>query len=84
MEIVHKLRAPEGSVDMSEYILLRHREIPDLDHLDVYRQQEGFRAFKKAVTDAEASRSDRDGQGIWPARAGRRRISDRHEMVVRR
>ena len=36
---------------MSAYVLLRHREIPDLDHLEVYRQQEGFRAFKKAVTD---------------------------------
>jgi NADH-quinone oxidoreductase subunit F len=35
---------------MSEYILLRHREIPNLDQLDVYRQNGGFEAFKKAVT----------------------------------
>ena len=37
---------------MSEYqhILLRHRDIPDLDQLEVYRQNGGFEAFKKAVT----------------------------------
>ena len=35
---------------MSQYILLRHREIPDLHKLAVYRQQDGFQAFHKAVT----------------------------------
>ncbi len=24
------------------YVLLRHREIPDLDNLEVYRQNDGF------------------------------------------
>jgi NADH-quinone oxidoreductase subunit F len=33
-----------------EYILLRHRQIPDLDNLEVYRQNGGFKAFEKAVT----------------------------------
>jgi NADH-quinone oxidoreductase subunit F len=32
------------------YILLRHREIPDLDNLEVYRQNGGFKAFMKTVT----------------------------------
>ena len=32
-----------------EYILLRHREIPDLDNLEVYRQNGGFEALQKAV-----------------------------------
>jgi NADH-quinone oxidoreductase subunit F len=32
------------------YILLRHREIPDLDNLEIYRQNGGFKAFQKAVT----------------------------------
>jgi len=32
------------------YVLLRHREIPDLDNLEVYRQNEGFKAFEKVVT----------------------------------
>ncbi|HEX7974901.1 MAG TPA: NADH-quinone oxidoreductase subunit NuoF [Anaerolineales bacterium] len=32
------------------YVLLRHREIPDLDNLEVYRQNGGFDAFRKAVT----------------------------------
>lgn len=35
---------------MSEFILLRHRQIPDLDQLEVYRQHGGFEAFQNAVT----------------------------------
>ena len=35
---------------MSETILLRHREIPAIDQLAVYRQNGGFEAFKKVVT----------------------------------
>ncbi len=35
---------------MPDYILLRHRQIPDLDRLEVYMQHGGFEAFKKAVT----------------------------------
>jgi NADH-quinone oxidoreductase subunit F len=33
-----------------EYILLRHRDIPHLDQLDVYLANGGFEAFRKAVT----------------------------------
>ena len=33
-----------------EYILLRHREIPHLDQLEVYQANGGFEAFRKAVT----------------------------------
>jgi len=35
---------------MSEYILLRHRDIPHLDQLSVYCQNGGFDAFRKVVT----------------------------------
>jgi NADH-quinone oxidoreductase subunit F len=35
---------------MSEYILLRHRDVPDLNHLEIYRQNDGFVAFEKALT----------------------------------
>lgn len=35
---------------MSKYLLLRHREIPDIHKLEVYRQHDGFQAFHKAVT----------------------------------
>jgi NADH-quinone oxidoreductase subunit F len=35
---------------MSELVLLRHRTIPDLDHLPVYQQNGGFDAFRKVVT----------------------------------
>lgn len=35
---------------MTEHILLRHKEIPNLDQLEVYRANGGFEAFHKAVT----------------------------------
>ena len=35
---------------MPEYIVLRHREIPDIDRLDIYLANGGFEAFKKVVT----------------------------------
>ncbi len=35
---------------MSEYILLRHREIPDLNRLDVYQENGGFESFRHTVT----------------------------------
>jgi NADH-quinone oxidoreductase subunit F len=33
-----------------EYLLLRHRNIPNLDRLDVYLENGGFVAFRKALT----------------------------------
>jgi NADH-quinone oxidoreductase subunit F len=38
---------------MGEYILLRHRDFPGLGTLDGYREQGGFDAFRKAVTDMQ-------------------------------
>jgi NADH-quinone oxidoreductase subunit F len=35
---------------MSNYVLLRHREIPDIKELKVYQKQGGFKSFKNAVT----------------------------------
>lgn len=32
------------------HVLLRHRDIPDINKLDVYKKNSGFDAFKKAVT----------------------------------
>jgi hypothetical protein len=32
------------------YILLRHRDIPDIADLKVYKKNDGFTAFKNAVT----------------------------------
>lgn len=34
---------------MAEPIVLRHRALPELDRLDVYRQNGGFQAFEKAL-----------------------------------
>jgi NADH-quinone oxidoreductase subunit F len=39
---------------MPEHILLRHRDIPAIHRLDVYRQHGGFDAFQKAVTSMTA------------------------------
>jgi len=35
---------------MSEFVVLRHREIADIDQLDVYREHGGFESYEKAVT----------------------------------
>jgi NADH-quinone oxidoreductase subunit F len=35
---------------MSQHYLLRHRDIPEIGQLEVYRKHGGFEAFKKAVT----------------------------------
>ena len=35
---------------MTELILLRHRDIPDLDQLEVYRKHGGFGPFRRAAT----------------------------------
>lgn len=35
---------------MSEHFLLRHRDVPDLDKLSVYREHGGFEAFRRVVT----------------------------------
>jgi len=36
--------------ESNSYILLRHREIPNLDQFEVYCQNGGYQAFEKAVT----------------------------------
>ena len=35
------------------YILLRHRDIPDINKIDVYKQNGGFAPFEKAVKSME-------------------------------
>jgi NADH-quinone oxidoreductase subunit F len=35
---------------MTEHLLLRHRDVPDIHQLDVYRKHGGFEAFRKAAT----------------------------------
>jgi len=38
---------------VSELVLLRHRETPNLENLSVYREHGGFAAFRKAVTELQ-------------------------------
>lgn len=40
-------------VPASGHILLRHRDIPDIDNLGIYRRNGGFDAFRKVVTNME-------------------------------
>lgn len=40
--------------EQQEFVLLRHRSIPDINRLDVYRRNGGFEAFNKAVTTMKA------------------------------
>ncbi len=40
---------------MSEHILYRHRDIPDIYRLEVYRENGGFSAFEKAVKTMQPS-----------------------------
>jgi NADH-quinone oxidoreductase subunit F len=35
---------------MSQHVLLRHRDIPDINKLDVYQSHDGFKPFKQVVT----------------------------------
>jgi NADH-quinone oxidoreductase subunit F len=35
---------------MAEYILLRHRDLPEIDHLSTYQKNGGFEALGKAIT----------------------------------
>jgi NADH-quinone oxidoreductase subunit F len=35
---------------MNTYLILRHRDIPDIHTLEIYQQHGGFEAFRKAVT----------------------------------
>ena len=37
------------------HILLRHRDIPDISDLKVYEKNDGFTAFKNAVTSMTAA-----------------------------
>ncbi|MGH2582979.1 MAG: NADH-quinone oxidoreductase subunit NuoF [Anaerolineales bacterium] len=39
---------------MSELILLRHREIPNIDQLPIYRRNKGFETFQRAVASMKA------------------------------
>jgi NADH-quinone oxidoreductase subunit F len=36
---------------MAEYILLRHRDIANIDDLDIYLENGGFGAFRRIVTE---------------------------------
>ena len=55
---------------MAEHLLLRHRDIPDIHRLEVYRAHGGFEAFRQAVTGmdpdqvtAEVKKSGLRGRG---------------------
>ncbi len=45
---------------MSEKILLRHEDVPDLRRLDVYERDGGYQAARTALTTTEPAAARRD------------------------
>jgi NADH-quinone oxidoreductase subunit F len=45
------------------HVLLRHRDIPDINKIDVYKANGGFKAFEQAVK-MKPDRSHRSGQRL--------------------
>ena len=68
---------------MMEPILTKHVREPNCFTLDFYLQHEGYDGAEEGAR-ADAGRGHRDGQGVGAARPRRRRLSDRHEVAVRR
>ena len=66
------------------HVLLRHRDIPGIDQLDVYKKNGGFEAFEKAVTSMKPSEVTDMVKSFGPARPRRRGLPHRHEVVVHR
>ncbi len=52
LEWVEEVR--DGTHGLTEHVLLRHRDLPGLDRLDVYLEHGGYAALRKAVTDDDA------------------------------
>ena len=57
------------------HILLRHRDIPDINKIDVYKKNGGFKAFEAGRHENEARRSDRCGQELPVCAAAAARAS---------
>ncbi len=66
------------------YVVLRHRDIPDLDKFDVYKKNGGFEAFTNAVKNMKPADVTQIVKDFGSARPRRRRFPDRHEVVVHR
>jgi hypothetical protein len=68
---------------MPKEILLRHRDIENLDQLAVYQENQGFEAFKKVVTSMQPDEVTEVVKSLGTARARRSWFSDRDEVVFR-
>ena len=64
------------------HILLRHREIPDINKIDCLQKERRFCCFQKCRDKNETQRSDRRGQEFQFARTRRRGFPNWHEVVV--
>jgi NADH:ubiquinone oxidoreductase subunit F (NADH-binding) len=65
----------------SEYILLRHRQIPDLNQLTIYQKNAGFEAFRKVVTSMQPAELI---DLVWVKGPWRGRLPHRYEMGFHR
>ncbi len=66
------------------HLLLRHRDIPGIDRLEVYREHGGFEAFEKAVTTMQPGEITDIVKNSGLRGRGRRGLPHRDEMVVHR
>ena len=66
------------------HVLLRHRDIPDLDKFDVYKKNGGLAGLQKGRDQDAADGSDRCGKEFRAARPRRGGFPHGHEMVLHR
>ncbi|MEX1071985.1 MAG: hypothetical protein WEC37_05095 [Anaerolineales bacterium] len=65
-------------------ILLRHREIQNLDQLPIYRQNKGFETFQRAVTAMKPDEVTEIVKASGLRGRGGGRVFHRHEVVIYR
>ena len=61
------------------HILLRHRDIPDINKINIYKKNGGFAAFKNAVTKMKPNEVTDVVKNSGLRGSG---LSDRYEVVV--
>ena len=64
------------------HVLLRHRDVPDINKIDVYKKNGGFDAFKKAVTKMKPDDVTDVVKNSGSARTRRCGIPHRYEVVL--
>ncbi len=67
---------------MDKKILLRHLDVPEINQLDVYRQNDGFKAFEKAITSMKPADVTGGGESFRITRPWWSRFSHWNQMEL--